>query len=195
MAAEEGEVAVARGCGWGLRVPGRPGRRSSSPSRACPCAHLDGALQLALNGKHFKPSLKLIRMRPRTASNHCKHRQPQTSKNHEQNRLKAAASKSSCFKHSACGTKKPRLQPTSQPQPTKTKQPTHRPTDRRTGHSQSAQPANQPTNQQASQSGRLAARAPLSQHPENKRPAAFQNLSRLPKLEPLSAPQNEVHNL
>ena len=27
------------------------------------------------SGKHFKPSLKLIRMRSRTASNHCKHRQ------------------------------------------------------------------------------------------------------------------------
>ena len=32
-------------------------------------------IKTSVSGKHFKPSLKLI-MRPRTASNHCKHRQP-----------------------------------------------------------------------------------------------------------------------
>ena len=149
-------------------------------------------IKTSVSGKHFKPSLKLIRMRPRTASNHCKHKQPQTSENHEQNRLKAASNAPERLKIIILQTLGSRHQettpstnkPTSTDQPTK--QPTHRPTDRRTGHSQSAQPANQPTNQQASQSGRLAARAPLSQHPENKRPAAFQNLSRLPKLEPSS---------
>ena len=125
-------------------------------------------IKTSVSGKHFKPSLKLIRMRPRTASNHCKHRQPQTSENHEQNRLKAASNaperlkiimlqtfgsrQRPCLNHSLLdsqsinsrppnhSTKKPRLQPTSQPRPTN--QPssqTHRPTDRRTG-----QPASQP---------------------------------------------------
>ena len=151
-------------------------------------------IKTSVSGKHFKPSLKLIRMRPRTASNHCKHRQPQTSENHEQNRLKAASNAPERLKiimlQTARGTKKPRLQPTSQPQPTNqpSSQPIDRPTDGPATANQPNLPTNQPTNQQASQSGRLAARAPLSQHPENKRPAAS-------KLEPLSAPQNEVHNL
>ena len=164
-------------------------------------------IKTSVSGKRFKPSLKLIRMRPRTASNHCKHRQPQTSENHEQNRLKAAsnAPKSSCFKHSARGkalsinsrppnhsqpTKKPRLQPTSQPQPTN--QPSSQPTDRRTGQpaSQPISPTCQPTNQPTSQPVRptCGARA-LKPTPRE------QATCRLPKLEPLSAPQNKVHNL
>ena len=91
-------------------------------------------------------------------------------------------------------TKKPRLQPTSQPQPTnQPKQPTHRPTDRRTGQpasqpiSPTCQPTNQPTNKPASPAT-CGARA-LKPTPRE------QATCHLPKLEPLSAPQNEVHNL
>ena len=172
------------------------------------------------SGKHFRPSLKLIRMRPRTASNHCKHRQPHTSENHEQNRLKAASSvskssatsniwrQSTCLDHSLLDsqsinsrppnhsqpTKKPRLQPTSQPHPPN--QPSSQPIDRPTNGpasqpaSQSAQPANQPTNQPTSQPVR-----PTGGVRALKPTPREQATCRLPKLEPRPAPQNEVHNL
>ena len=161
-------------------------------------------IKTSVSGKHFKPSLKLIRMRPRTASNHCKHRQPQTSENHEQNRLKAASNTPERLKIIMLGSRQSTFnqltpaqsqstnqettpstnKPTSTDQPTK--QPTHRPTDRRTG-----QPASQPISptcqpQPTSQPVRPTCGA---------RALREQATCRLPKLEPLSAPQNEVHNL
>ena len=156
------------------------------------------------SGKHFKPSLKLIRMRPRTASN----------QNHEQNCLKAASNAPERLKIIRNYTKHasniwlaakhlPKPQPAGQPfnqlppnhsQPTKqqanltrpTKQPTHRPTDQRPAASQPISPTCQPTNQPTSQPIRPT--GGTRKHPENKRPAAFQNLSHFPL-------QKEVHNL
>ena len=111
-----------------------------------------------------------LKPRPRAASNHCKHRQPQTSENHEQNRLKASSnqstSKSSAYtKHASnirlaakhfpkpqpAGQPVNRLQPTSQPQPTNqpSSQPIDQPTDGPAGQpvSQPISPTCQPTNQ------------------------------------------------
>ena len=89
----------------------------------------------------------------------CGHAQPQTTANTDnlkpmkimnktaskQPQTPQSASKSSCFKHSARGTKKPRLQPTSQPQPTN--QPSSQPIDRPTDGPATANQPNLPTNQ------------------------------------------------
>ena len=129
--------------------------------KACYPSHSRGCCWQAVAGS-FKPSLKLVRMRPRTASNHCKHRQPQTSENHEQNLKRPRAPQnhqqlhqnmlqtfgsrqSTCLNHSLLDITPAQSQSTNQ----ETSQAARRPTDRRTGPaSQSA--TNQPTNNPAS---------------------------------------------
>ena len=196
-------------------------------------------IKTSVSGKHFKPRLELIRMRPRRASNHCKHRQPQTSENHEHNRLKAASNaperlkiisnytkhEQDCFKPASirlAAKHLPKPQPAGQPinqltpaqsnnqsinqettpstnKPTPTNQPTNqatnpstdRPTDRPT-----SQPTDRPTDQPASPADlRRALATPLSQHPENKRPAAFQNSSHFPLPETRSTTCSKNRNL
>ena len=157
-------------------------------------------IKTSVSGKHFKPSLKLVRMRPRTASNHCKHRQPQTSENHgTKPQTPQSASKSSAAtpKHAANIRLAAKHLPEPQPaghharpitvnQPRNhAKQPVDRPTD---GPAQPAnqQPTNQPTSQPVRPTCGVRALKPTPRE---------QATCRLPKLEPLSAPQNEVHNL
>ena len=152
------------------------------------------SIKTSESGKHFKPSLKLIRMRhaqPQTTANtdnlipvkimnKTASKQPQT----PQSVSKSSATTQNMLNHSLLDsqsinsrppnhsqpTKKPRLQPTSQPHPTN--QPSSQPIDRPTNGpasqpaSQSAQPANQPTNQPTSQPVRPTGACAPSQHPE-----------------------------
>ena len=151
-------------------------------------------IKTSVSGKHFKPSLKLVRMRPRTASNHCKHRQPQTSENHEQNlkrprapqnyqqlhqnMLQTPGSRQSTLNHSLLDITPAQSQSTNQ-ETTPSSPSTDRPTDRPA--SQPISPTCQPTNQPTPVRPTCGVRA-LKPTPRE------QATCRLPKLEPLSAP-------
>ena len=142
-------------------------------------------IKTSVSGKHFKPSLKLIRMRPRTASNHCKHRQPQTSENHEQNRLKAASNPRAPQNHHASNTRLAAPRNHAFNQQANLNRPTNQAanpsTDRPTDRPQPISPTCQPTNQPASQPVRPTCGARALKPTPRK-----QATCRLPKLEPPS---------